>query len=183
MYEGIDEDLAGSYDAKKFSENQRKPKFPDVAVSFEADLLRVVKDKSQRGFKFYGFTFRVTKSNNELVPEGATYTQKFYPGASDEDYAKFWRKVTPLLMAVFGETNMATFVAPEKLGELLSLCKAPDVELKLAFGCDKRLEEARPDRATGKYKPDQLEEDGVTPKKFPMHDYRIVSGAPAQQAA
>lgn len=179
MYEGIDEDLAGSYDAKKIAANQRTPKLPDVEVNYEAELLRVVKDKSPKAGKFYAFKFRVTKSNNELVPESAVYSTRFYPGASDVDFAMFWERITPLLMAVFGEGNVLKFNAAEKLGELLSICGASDEDLNLAFGCTRTLEPCRPDKKTGEVK--HKNEDG-TPKKFPRDNYRHAKGAPAQAA-
>lgn len=170
MYDIGDPDLAKSYDPKKVAGNIRNPKLPDVEVAYEADLLSVVKDKAPKAGKLYAFKFRVTKSNSELVPAGGVYSVAFFPGASDVDNGMFWDKVTPLLMAVFGETNVVTFVAPEKLGELLSLSTGGE-ELGLKFRCTQTLEECRPDKKTGEIK--HKNADG-TPKKFPRTNYGIV---------
>lgn len=183
MYDIGDDDLAKSYDPKKVAANARTPKVPDVEVAYEADLLRVVKDKAPKAGKLYAFKFRITKSNSELVPEGAVYSTAFFPGASDVDNAMFWERVTPLLMAVFGETNVLTFNAADKLGELLHLSK-PEVssdDLGLAFRCNQVLEPCRADKKTGVVK--HTNADG-TPKKFPRCTYLpAVAAAPAQQQA
>lgn len=184
MYDIGDDDLAKSYDAKKVAKNQRTPKLPNVEVNYEADLLGVTKDKSPVAGKFYEFKFRVTKSNNELVPDGAVYSTRFYPGASDVSYDMFWEKVTPLLMAVFHEGNVQKFLAAERLGELLKLTADCDgAELGLKFGCRRVLEDARKDKKTGEYKPEHLNGDG-TPKKFSRDHYHLVGGsAQSAQAA
>ena len=174
--------MAASYDPKKVAANARTPRLPDVEVNYSAELLRVVKDKAPKAGKLYAFKFRVTASNSELVPEGAVYSTAFFPGASEVDNAMFWERVTPLLMAVFGETNVLTFNAADKLGELLHLSK-PEVsadDLGLGFRCNQTLEPCRPDKKTGEVK--HKNADG-TPKKFPRTAYLPAASAPAQQQA
>jgi hypothetical protein len=167
VYDIGDEDLAKSFNPQKVQQNSRTPKVPTVVVNYSADLISVVKDKSPKAGKFYAFKFAITKSNNELVPEGAVYREAFYPGASEVDNAMFWDRVTPLLMAVFGETNVLKFDAVNKLGELLSLSKETD-SLGLGFRCNRITEEARPDKQTGIVK--HKNPDG-TPKVFPRDTF------------
>lgn len=171
MYDIGDDDLAKSYDAKKVAGKLQLPKLPKVDVQYDADLLRVTKEVTPIAGKQYVFKFKVIKSNNEIVPEEAIYKHVFYPGnGSEVDSQKFWGKITPLLMAVFGETDALTFNAVDKLGELMSLSKGTE-DLGLRFRGTRVLQDVRPDKATGKYKPDDLEADGKTPKKFPRDTY------------
>jgi len=166
MYD-IDEDLAKNFNAKKVAKNVRVPEVPTVEVQFSANLISAEKSKSPKGHKLYEFKFRVTKSNNELVPVDATYRQAFFPGACDVDNEIFWDKVTPLLMSVFGETNILTFDSVNKLGELTALSKATD-DLGLGFRCHRRVEPCRPDKVTGVVK--HKNPDG-TPKLFPRDNF------------
>lgn len=167
MYEGIDEDLARNYDPKKVAEKSRNPKFPLTEVSYTALLKRVKKERSPKIGTLYEFKFQVMDSNSELVVKGANYTLAFFPGASDMSNAMFWENISPILMAIKGETALTTFNAAEALGELLSICKQDDsIELDLPFRGQRTPEPARINKETGKYKPNHLEADGVTPKKF-----------------
>lgn len=164
MYDIGDEDLARNYDPKKVAANSRTAKLPEVdGLNIEAVLKRVSKERAPKAGNLYAFKFVVTKSNNELVPVGGTYSHAFFPGKSDVDNNMFWEKVTPLLMAVTGETNVLTFNAAEKLGELMAICKDENITLDLGFRQTRELEECRPGKdGIVKHK----NADG-TPKKFP----------------
>jgi len=161
MYEGIDEDLARNFDGKKLASKERTPDFPHVDNgNFECLLKQVRKEKTSRGKKLYKLYLSVTKSNNELVLEGKTYGVAFFPGADDVDAEMFWRFISYPIMAVFGATDIGDFNTPEKLGELLAICKDESIELDLPFRLQTKLEAARPDKDTGKYKPKQLDDNG-----------------------
>lgn len=182
MYDIGDEDLAKSYNQAAVAKSARTPKLPDVDGQFECVLKRVKKDRAPNAGNLYEFKFEVTKSSTELVTVGGTYTVAFFPGASDVKNAIFWEKITPILMAVRGETNIYTFNAAEALGEFKKMCDdAPDLELGLPFRMARKLEEARKDKKTGQYNPKHLNADG-TPKKY-ANDTYFVASAPAQQAA
>jgi hypothetical protein len=175
MYEGIDEDLAAGYNPEKVAKNARTPKVPVIEVQYDADLLSVSKEKGDRAGVFYSAKFKITKSNNELVPEGAVYQVAFYKGnGSTVDTEKFWDRITPLLMAVYGETQVIKFPAVDKLGELLTLTKAAPNGLNLKFRVQQTTQPARPDKATGKIDPKYLNGDG-TPKHFARERYMPAS--------
>jgi hypothetical protein len=187
MYDIGDDDLAKSYDPKKVAAGTRTPKLPDVEVQYDAILKRVSKQRAPKAGNLYEFKFQITRSSSELVPEGATYTLAYFPGSSDVDFNMFWEKVTPLLMAVNGATNVVTFNAAEALGELMGLSKgtpatatAPAVEgvdLDLAFRGQRALEPCKPNKeGVIKHK----NADG-SPKIFPRDTFLVASAA--QQAA
>ncbi len=148
MYDDIDEDLQKAYNPANIAKNQRNNKFPEVDAETSADLLKVVKVKTRKG-TLYEFKFAIENSNTESVLVGATYTLAFFPGGEDEDKnAMFWEKVTPLLMAVYGEKNVLTFNSIEKLGELLSLSKGED-DLHFGFRMSRKMAACKPDKKTG----------------------------------
>lgn len=148
MYDIGDEDLAKAYDPKKVAEKSRNPKFPSVEGQFKHNLLRVEKKRAPKKGNLYEFRFENVEGNNELVLKGAQYTLAYFPGASDVNYEQFWRNVTPILMAVKDETNVAAFNAAEALGELLSLCKdgGPELALGLPFRHNATLEPCKADK-------------------------------------
>ena len=177
MYEGIDEELASGYDPKKVAANARTASVPTVEVNFEAELLGVTKEKGAKAGKFYQFRFKISKSNNELVPVDAVYKESFYPGnGSEVDTGMFWDKITPLLMAIYGETQVLSFPAVDRLGELLKLTKAAPDGLGLKFACSQTTEPARPKKDTGEIDPKHKNPDG-TPKHFKRAVYRPASAA------
>ncbi|MES2384557.1 MAG: hypothetical protein V4593_08405 [Pseudomonadota bacterium] len=180
MYDIGDDDLARSYDPKKVAANFRTPKLPDVECNLDCVLQRVKKDRAPKAGNLYEFKFKVIKSNTESIQEDASYTLAYFPGSSDVDFNMFWERVTGILMAAAGATNVLTFNAAEQLGEFISLCKADEsLELGLGFRLNRVLEACRPDKKTGVVK--HTNADG-TPKKFPRDGFLPASAAPAQAA-
>lgn len=175
MYD-IDPELAAGYKAEKVNKQLRTPRLPKVEVEYNALLCGVEKDNTPKAGKQYVFKFRVTKSNTELVQADTIYEVRFYQGnGSEVDTEKFWNKITPMLLAVFGQTNALKFPAPDKLGELVALTRDAGTSLDMAFRGSRVLADARPDAKTGKFRSDDLEEDGVTPKKFARDNFAPAS--------
>ena len=99
------------------------------------------------------------------------------------DRENCWRKVSPLILAVACLSAADVAKVPEQAAELLHLSGRPDdkdsemgpgVDLDLPFSGQRKLTEARPDKETGKIKPEHLEKDGVTPKKFVNDDFAFL---------
>jgi hypothetical protein len=180
MY-GIDDDFASTFNAASLASKQFTPFFPRAEYAGQVLLQHVRTDKGKKKGKFFEFEFQVTKSNNDAVQAGATYIMRFNQGAGEIDNAICWRNMTPILMAATGSTDILTFNAPEELGNLLSICKAEPGVAKVLMGLPmnhkRELEEARPNKDTGKLDPKHLEQDGVTVKKYPRDTY-----TPAQAA-
>jgi hypothetical protein len=152
MYD-IDPNLAANYDQKKVAAGARGNKLPEAAGTFDALLKTVRKTRTPRAGDVYEFKFEVTKSNSESVCVGAQYTLAFFPGNGDVDQAMFWETITPLLMAVTGETNIVTFNSLEQLGTLTGACKpdpkTPNVQpepLDLGFRIVRALEPCKPNK-------------------------------------
>lgn len=185
MYEGIDEDLAKNFDPKKLASKVRIPKFPDVDNgSFECLMKRIEKKTTDKGKKLYEFKFQVTKSNNELVLEGATYTRAYFPDNGNGpvvDHEIFWKNITAPLMAVLNHTDVVTFQAVEELAGLLKICKDDEsLELNLPFRLQTKLRPATANKKTGKFNPKHLDENGK-PRVF--CDDTFLPAAPAAAPA
>lgn len=188
MYDIGDDDLARSYDPKKVAKGIRTPQLPGVDGQFECLLKRIKREKTEaNGVVLFEFKFEVTKSSTELVSEGACYTVAFFPGAGSVRNGIFWEKITPFMLALRGEANLtADFNAAEALAEFKKMCDDDaELELDLPFRMARKLEPARKDKKTGKYKPTQVNDDG-SPKIFANDTFLLAldeTPAPAPAAA
>lgn len=185
VYDIGDDDLARSYDPKKVAKGIRTPKLPDVDGQFECLLKRVKREKTEAGgVVLFEFKFEVTKSSTELVSEGACYTLAHFPGSGSVRNGIFWEKLTPFMLALRGESTLAAdFNAAEALAEFKKLCDDDaELELDLGFRLTRKLEPARKDKKTGKYKPTQVNDDG-SPKIFANDTYLSVIVEPAPAVA
>ncbi len=184
MYDIDDKDLAGFYDQKKTASKQRTPALPKQDCKYTATLLRVAKEITEKAGKQYVFRFRVDSTNDEILATGGIYKHVFYCGNGGQvDSEKFWSKITPLLMSVFGETSAVRFNSLDKLGELLSLCNEdPALELGFPFNGQRKMAEAQPDKKSGKIPAEFILEDG-SPMKFARDDFFIASAPVATPAA
>lgn len=177
MYE-IDQDLKKHFNKEDLKKNKRVPKFPSVDGAFECTLNRVAKKESDGMGRVYEFLLRVDKSSNPLVLDGKDYTIAYFPKASKRDIETFWKLITPILMAVKGETDIDNFEPCETLAELEGICRDDEsLELGLSFRLNCKLEPARKDKKTGKYDPKHLDDEGK-PKIFRQDDFSPAS-APA----
>jgi hypothetical protein len=160
MYDDIDEDLAKAYNPTNIAKHARSNKFPETDSETTGNLLRVTKVKTRKG-TLYEFKFSVEATTSELVLTGATYTLGFFPGGEDQDKnAMFWEKVTPFLMALYGETNILTFDSIKNLGELLTLSKG-DEDLNFGFRISRKMAPCKPGK------------DGVVKHKNPDGSAKI----------
>jgi hypothetical protein len=170
MY-NIDPDLKKHFNKEDLKKNKRTPKFPHTDGNFECLLKRVKKNETDGAGRLYEFKFSVTKSTTDLVMTNKEYTLAYFPKASKREIEMFWRNVTPLLMAIKGETEVDEFEPCEVLAELEGICNdSEDLELDLPFRMSCRLEPAKKDKQTGKYNPKHVNEDG-TPKIFRQDEF------------
>ena len=166
MYDLEDDDFAGSYDKEKCTK-KGKPFFPFADFSGRALLQYVEPGEGDKMGKYFEYGLKITKSNTDSVVEGALYILRYKRGASKVEKQQCWKNMSGILEATCpGEEG------PAALGKLLHLSKTTKANeaggepLALPLAWTRKMEPARKDKETGKYKQKDLEDDGVTPKKY-----------------
>ena len=183
MY-GLDDSLTGTYDAKKTKSFKGTSRFPKkVEGRFLCTLDSTMFKENDLYGKYLELSITVLSSTTPLVVEGKEYKRSLDVGGTKVKNQVFWRKARQLLEVVSpaeagGEDE---YNAPEALRPLLASShyepekgQEKPAPLCLPFVMIAKLQEARPDKETGKYDPKLIDEDGK-PKKFQVFDYEMPS--------